>query len=280
MDKNNQLLLLTTDVVFKMFFADERSKDILLYFLQAVLGLPDDEVSELEILNPTINKVNIGDRDYIVDVRLKTKSGHTQIFEMQAKTHPAFNERIACSNARTFSTQLKPGDEFTKLKKVTSIVITKFSIFEDVYDYHNIFEYRTKNGLLFTDFQQIHTLELPKIPKTATTEKDRWMKFLKIEREEEADMLAQESPIIGKAVLRLKTLSADEEARQLAYEREEGQRIRSTIEKVAREEGRTKGIVEGKLEVARKLLEINRPISEIIMATELTQEEISTLKKH
>ena len=127
LENNKPLLKLTTDVVFKMYFCDTKNTGLLANFLSAVLDIEDDSISELEILNPTLNKSDIKDRNFIVDVRIKTKTGEEIIVEMQVKNHPYFNERIAASNARSFSTQLKTGDDYADLKRVKSIVITGLS---------------------------------------------------------------------------------------------------------------------------------------------------------
>ena len=269
MESNYPLLQLTNDVVFKMFFADKRSEDILAEFLRAVLELPQGELTELEILNPTISRINIDDKDYTVDVRVKTRSGEIKVFEMQSRNHKAFAERIACSNARTFSTQLKEGNAYTKLKRVSSIIITEFVMFKGIEKYHHIFEYRDESGLLFTDFQQIHTLELPKIPSESKSEKDNWMQFLKIKSEEAATMVAAKSPVLQKAVLRLRELSSDEEARQFAYELEEGRRIRLTLEETAKEEG--------KAEVAINMLKSGMDVEMVSKITNMPPDWVESL---
>ena len=84
-------------------------------------------------------------------------------------------------------------------------------------------------------------------------------------------MLAQKSPAMKKATLRLLELSADEKARQL-YEA----RLKEQRDIYARERGAVK-IRE--IEFAKRLLKRNRPMDEIIEDTGLTYSEIEALQK-
>ena len=79
-------------------------------------------------------------------------------------------------------------------------------------------------------------------------------------------MVVERNPQVGRAVVKLVDLSADERARDL-YERRE---------KARRDENmRTRGI---KFEIAKKLLDRGRPLNEIIEDTGLTAEEVETLR--
>ena len=75
--------------------------------------------------------------------------------------------------------------------------------------YHHQFRYRTIEGIEFADLVEINTLELRKLPSiTDDTDLWDWTKFIKSNDEEEMDMLAEKSPLIGRAVGVLKKLSA------------------------------------------------------------------------
>jgi len=83
-------------------------------------------------------------------------------------------------------------------------------------------------------------------------------------------MLAQKSPAMKRATLRLLELSADEKARQL-YEA----RLKEQRDSYAREQGAKK---EGILLVAKNMLKRGRPIDEIVEDTGLTREEVESLQ--
>jgi predicted transposase/invertase (TIGR01784 family) len=151
------------------------------------------------------------------------------------------------------------------------IIITDYTFIPENERYHNQFRYRTEEGIEFTDLTEFNTLELNKLPhETDSTELWYWMKFIKSDKEEDLDMLAERNPQMREAVGVLKELSADERTRMLYEEREIARR-----DYVSRMDGAKR---EGIAEVARNLLKRNRPIEEIIEDTGLTREEIESLR--
>jgi len=126
---------------------------------------------------------------------------------------------------------------------------------------------------------EIHTLEIPKARKlfdSGVTEKLQlldWMKFLDAKTEEELNMLAQKSPVMKKATMRLLELSADEKARQL-YE----SRLKEQRDNYAREKGAVMAALKiREIKMAKSLLALNMPIDNISTVTGLTHDEIEAL---
>ena len=66
--KDNKLLNLTVDISFKYYFTAHGSEEILAHFLSVALDLPLDEFSEIKVLNPTLPKESLKDKDFIVDI--------------------------------------------------------------------------------------------------------------------------------------------------------------------------------------------------------------------
>ena len=217
-----KLLSLTNDAVFKNFFTEE-SKDLLIHFLQAVLELPSGEIKDITILNPEFPKLSIDDRGLIVDLYAKTKSGEIFHVEMQVQNHKFFTERITLYHSRAYSTQLTKGSNFKEIKKTVSVIVTDFVMIEDSPNYHNSFMWKNDEGILLTDVQQIHILELPKIPVEAINDKELWLKLFKAKEESEVDQIVEQSPIMKQAGVRLKELSADEKIREEARVRDDAQ---------------------------------------------------------
>jgi len=81
-------------------------------------------------------------------------------------------------------------------------------------------------------------------------------------------MLAERNPEIGKAVVKLRELSADERARDLYERRERARRDIAAEKKWERQQGRQ----EKAFEIVLKLLKRNRPIEEIMEDTGLSRE--------
>lgn len=83
-------------------------------------------------------------------------------------------------------------------------------------------------------------------------------------------MLAEKSPVMKKATLRLMELSADEKARQL-YDA----RLKEQRDIYAREQGAAK---QKALSIAKNLLGTSMPVDQIAAVTDLTLEEVETLR--
>ena len=81
-------------------------------------------------------------------------------------------------------------------------------------------------------------------------------------------MIAERNPQVGKAVVKLRELSADERARDLFERREKARRDMASQQKWA--------IKQREFEFAQKLLKRKRPIEEIMEDTGLTREEVES----
>jgi predicted transposase/invertase (TIGR01784 family) len=185
-----------SDVVFKLLFGDERNADLLTDLLQSVLDLPADEYDELAIADPHLLRNTADDKLGILDVKLKTKSGKVIDIEIQVALTPEMKERIVFYISKLVTEQIGNGDDYDTVKQVIGIVITDFSLIEGRTKYRHRFTlYDKSDDTEFTNLIQVHTLELPKLPKESdSTELWTWLRFIGAERKEELDMLAQTKP--------------------------------------------------------------------------------------
>ena len=261
-----------SDIIFKLLMGTESSIEILTDFLLAVLNLSPDEYDEITISNPFLLQEYKGDKLGILDVKLKLKSGKILNVEIQVDPMPFMESRILFYVSKLITEQVGEGDQYEKIKRVISIIITGHTLIEQSEKYHHHFGlYDIESKVLLTDALEIHTLEIPKARKVVEdTEKTHllnWMKFFDAKTEEELAMLAEKSPVMKKATLRLLELSADEKARQL-YEAREKERM----DNYAREKGAV-------MAVARNALRKNMAIEDIAEITGLTHEEVISLRK-
>jgi predicted transposase/invertase (TIGR01784 family) len=293
--ENKPLLPVKSDFVFKLIFGDQRNVDILTEFLMSVLDIPKEEYEKLTIIDPHVKKESKDDKYGIVDVKIQTKSGGIVHVELQLWFIPEMKERSVFYQSKMVTEQILSGQNYSKIKRVVSIIITDYKLIPDDNDYIHQFRYRTKDGVEFTDLTEIDTLELVKLPANAdSTDLWYWMEFIKTDRGDVLDMLAEKNPKIKKAVGILKELSADERNRMLFDEQEKMRRDIASMMGGAKKEGIMEGIKEGtikgrkeglkegeakaKKEFALNLLKNNLSIEKIIEYTGLTREEIENLK--
>ena len=180
---------------------------------------------------------------------------------------PFMESRILFYVSKLITAQMDESDQYSKIKRVISIIITDHALIKESEKYHHHFGlYDIESGVLLTDALEIHTLEVPKARKldADTTKADllNWMKFFDAKTEEELKVLAQKSPTMQKATLRLMELSADEKARQL-YDA----RLKERRDNYAREKGTVYAI-------AKNAIQMKLSIDDIIKLTGLTREEV------
>ena len=196
MESQNEkkLLSLTNDYVFRRIFA-EKNISALAEFLASVLGMPADELGELIIDDPHINRERDDGKSNILDILAHTKCGEIYHVEVQVEPGDAFGERIAYLNSRIFSGQLNIGDSYKRLNRTISVIIANRDFLKGNGDCINRFRwYNLDNGSLLTDAQEINTLELAKLPAADDgTELWKWLKLLKSGRKEEMEELAREN---------------------------------------------------------------------------------------
>jgi predicted transposase/invertase (TIGR01784 family) len=267
------ILPVKSDLIFRIFFADERNQEDLISLLKAVLNLPEDDYNEIEITDPHLLPEYVDDKYAIIDVKLHTKSRKVIHIEIQLKVTPELKKRIVFYESKLITEQLGAGSNYDAIQNVISIIILDKTLIEGSQRYHHRFAFADLDaGVELTDLVAIHTLELDKLPKAADgTQLYDWASFIAAKSEEELAVIAERNPQIGKAVVKLRALSADERTRDLFERREKARRDEESQRRWARQEG--------VMDVARKLLARNRPIDEIIEDTGLSRSEIESLRQ-
>ena len=171
------------DLAFKKIFANEKHKEILISFLNAVLDFKGDrEIVEVELVNPYQVPKIPELKETILDIQATNKSKERFIVEMQKKDLGDFSKRSLYYTSKAYVSQLSKGNDYTKLKKVYFIGIVNFNIFEnkDYISRHLIINQETKTNDL-DDFE-FAFIELPKFNKSLRelkTTLDKWIYFIK-----------------------------------------------------------------------------------------------------
>jgi predicted transposase/invertase (TIGR01784 family) len=253
---NRKILPVRSDVIFRLFFADERNEEFLVNFLKSVIRLPEDDYHEIEIADPHLLPEYVDDKLAIIDVKLHTKSKKVVHIEIQLEVTPEMRQRIIFYDAKLITEQIGNGGEYKEIQKVISIIITKDNLVAASPQYHHRFTFYDREAEVeFSDIIEIHTLELKKLPERVDgTSLYDWAKFIDAETEEELTVLAERNPQVGKAVVKLRELSGDERARDLYERREKARRDQQSREDWARQQEREKwqGVLADKdAEIAR-----------------------------
>ena len=160
-----EILSPRSDVIFKLFFSDERNIELLTDFLKAVLDIPADEYDEVSIIDPHLLREHPADKLGILDVKLKTKTGKIINIEIQVSPSDTMQERIIYYGAKLITEQLGKSDDYENIKRVISIIVTDYPMLEESPSYHHRFIlYDPVNKVAFSNMLEVNTLELPKLP--------------------------------------------------------------------------------------------------------------------
>jgi len=268
----NGFLSPKSDLIFKLLFGDMRSIDLLTDFLKSVLRLPADEYDEVTIVDPHLLREYEGDKLGILDVKVKTKSKKVIDIEIQILPSPQLKQRVVFYSSKMVTEQVGVGESYHNIKRVISIIITDYSLNPGSLKYHHRFVlYDPENEVEFTDIIEVNTLEMPKLPKVEDgTDLWNWLKFLSAERKEDLEMIAEKSPQVKKAVVRLMELSNDERTRLLYESRQKMEWDNQARERCASNDRA--------VDIARHLLAMSMTLDRIAEATELPIEEIESLQ--
>lgn len=270
------------DLTFKKVFGEH--PDLLISFLNALLPFetPEEEIAQVEYLNPELFPQNPLRKDSIVDVRCKDKQGRQFLVEMQMMWTSAYKQRVLFNASKAYVSQLDKGNDYDLLQPVYSLNLVNdtFAKGEAYYhDYRIVEDADTKEvieGLRFI------FVELPKFtPKNYGDKRMQvlWLRYL-TEIDEHTRQVPEElleNPSIHKAVTQLEE-SAFTEAQLLGYDKfwDLVSTAKTTISS-SRKEGMEEGIKEERLRNARGMKAEGIPVETIAKITGLSPREVDML---
>ena len=173
-----------TDFAFKRIFGSEQSREVLIDFLDAVLYGSRGIIADLEILNPWLAPRIRGMKDTYLDVRARLSDGRVVIIEMQVLNVEGFEKRILYNAAKTYSNQLRSGEDYLDLHPVIALTLTDFVMFESYPRYLSRFVLRERDYLMDYPVEDLELVfvELPKFEKPLEALEGRleqWLYFIK-----------------------------------------------------------------------------------------------------
>lgn len=247
MAKDNRIIKLKLDVIFKAMFGREGSEDILADFLSRLLEIPRQSIHKIIMDNVELIPDNYADKFCRVDLKMQVDERLINI-ELQINNEKHFRERTLYYWSKIYGSELKSGEDYSKLKETICINIVNFNLF-DCEEFHSHFKIMEKNRKeVLTDKFGIHFFELRKIGKQPDKDNpmELWLQLINAETEEDLNMLENTNvKEISKAILVLRELNADENMRYLAEMREKALHDEANAINSAKAEGKAEGIAEG-----------------------------------
>lgn len=277
-----------SDFFVRYLLGDQENIDLLLSFINAV-----HESSGFELIKSVIikNPFNLKEHQYgkesILDIKaVDEKDVHYNI-EIQVTGNELYANRSLYYWAKSYSSQLKQGEEYNLLNPVACINLINFTLIKDNNDIHSCFllKEKNKNELILSDHFAIHFLELPKFVKTKNfrSSLEHWLAFFKYEGQEEDIMkyVIKSNPHIAKAHDKYTAFTMNDEAMEKYEAHLKWKSQYKTDLAYAKQEGKVEGKAEGKAEVqienALAMKKDGVPIDKISRYTSLSIEEIEAL---
>ncbi len=267
------------DIAFRKIFGNENRKESLISFLNAVLAFEGEQkIIDVTILNPYQLPKLKGGKVSIIDIKAADQAGRTYIVEMQVGELDGFAKRVLYYFAKSYSEQIKRGEFYRKLKPVIFIGILDFVFTENLnYISRNQVRDVETNERTISDIE-FTFVELPKFNKVAKDLKnltEKWLYFIK--NAENLDVIPEDIDDEG-------LLSAYQEANKYKWTVEELEAydyvyIREEDERARLDNAENKGKIEGKIEVAKKLIKRNLSNEDIAEDTGLSISQIQQLRK-
>ena len=275
------------DFLFKKIFAGKGNEDILKDFLEAILNTKIDLKAVAKSVELTKNNEN--DKTGILDIlaifdveeNKKVKREITANIEMQVRNQRNIGERSLFYGSGLYYESHKEGENYDKNKVAIGICILSFELFQND-DYIIKGRMMTEDSHeVITDGIQLYYIQLPTFEKLKGKIKGRkkleqWLNFISHRDKEGIEMAVKENDKVAKAENLLKNLRktlSDPAVREEMRIREKHRMDYKNDMWEAKQEGRE----ENKLEVAKKLLIMKLPMSQIQQATGLTKKEIKKL---
>jgi len=272
-----------TNFGFKRLFGEENNKDLLLDFLNELLKEQEGKIQEISYLPTERLPFSQGDRKPIFDIYCTNVKGEKFIVELQKTRHKYYKDHILYFSTFPIMEQAILGKDWNlELKRIYTIAILDFVFDEDKnkpekYHYDiKLSDKETKK--VFYDKLTFIYLTMPKFDKKEhelQTKFDKWLFVLK-----NLNKLEQTPAELNEAIF----LKLFETAEIANLNHDEFQKYQASINicrdinnsiNTAREEGE----INGKTEIAEKLVNKGFDILEIVEITGLTKEDVEKLKK-
>ena len=245
-----------TDYAFKKVFGSTESKPILISFLNALIGFPKDkEVTDLTIVDPYQIPLLQGMKDTYVDIKARLADGREVIVEMQVLNVKGFEQRILYNAAKSYSRQLREGEDYALLNPLIALTLTDFTLFdgEDVCNRFLLLE--KERFIQYRDDIELIFFELPKFNKDEAqlaTIQDKWLFFIKnAGRLNIVPKVLDEAPIQEAFVIANTAALSPEELEQ-QERRHDFIRLQRGVQEKAFEDGQASGEARGEVRGERR----------------------------
>jgi predicted transposase/invertase (TIGR01784 family) len=276
-----------TDFVFKRLFGSEPRIHLLLALLNDLLETDDQhQIVSVQLLPPELKPSVQEAKLSIVDVRCTDAQGTSYVIEMQILPVEGFDKRVVYNACKSYTGQLRGGEEYPQLNDVVAISICDFELWprasgSAVPLLSRWKMHETHTGAEGMGHIQYVFLELPKYDpaQDPTTEVERWAYFFREASELEGVPRVLKGSVMGKALEEARTAGFTLEEWE-SYERDrialqDARGALTMAHRLGLERGRREGRAEGKADGLRegKVAEARKAVERVLRKRNLAMSE-------
>jgi len=292
------------DRIFKLILTAPEAKPALLSLIPAIIHRP---VTDVIIRNNEIPPGDVDEKAERFDINCKTEDGTQIDIEMQASRieepdggHENLIAKSIYYLCDLHSSQTSKGRPYHELAQSYQVTFCGYTIFPHCEDFINSFSMRhDKDNQLLTRAINTMFVELSKLseilkkPISEMTDLEKWSVFLRYaenpDHREVVNKVIESKEGLAVAGELLMSVSKDERERAVFRSRKMFQtdmesnrvQIQRNIAAALNEgiqQGMQRGMTAGKITIAQSMLLNNEPLGKIILYTNLTPEEIESLR--
>ena len=271
-------------------------EDLLLSVVNSVMrNKKHQQFKSVAVKNPFNLKQQQLEQETIMDIKAVTDSNETILLEMQVKESNVFFDRVVdyvMRNAKITESVLLPRNKIKKKKllqinskQVISINFLGFPLYKDLKIAHTTHMMHCCENLKISSKKIIlHMLDLTKGNETIEdAELKQWFNFFNNKNfDKEKEMIAQQSPIMRKAVEAYDTFVSNDDCMNYAEKHRLFKLYQQWDKDAATEKALEKGIEQGleqgardkAFETAKLMKQSDMPLVDICKFTGLTEKEV------
>ena len=234
--------------------------------LCAILGLPEEEIQSIQIMNPIELGKSIDEKTCVLDLKVMLNNSRIINIEMQVNDLGNWSERSLFYLCRSFA-HLQKGDDYLDAYTTIHVGILDFSLPNLTPELLSEFKMmNTKNHEIYSDKLILYVLNLSVLENTeedtacSSNSLYHWAKFFKARTWEELKMSAEANKYIADAAVTFYEMTEEDKIREQCEAIEKyNWDMSSAVAKGKREgkaEGRAEGRAEGKAEERQEIAEL------------------------
>ncbi len=269
----------TNDTLFKMLFV--KYPVLLKRLVAQLLRIPFENIHSFQIRNPEMPPETWGEKFCRLDINMDV-NGQRMDLEVQVGDEGDYEDRCLYYWARAFSSALPAKGRYRDLPRTIVASIVAFKLFDCEEYYSEYMPMEVTRHTLLTDKERIIVFELPKLPKEVTADNgmELWLSLFRAKTVEELDALERMGvPEVQEAIHAYRDITVTPEFREAERLRSKARHDEAQAVYTAEQRGRQEGESSKAVDIAKKMLRRNRPLTEIIEDTGLTREEVEGLRQ-